>query len=156
METVITDLVTRYERGRLTRRQLIHGLSLLAATAAPASAAAAAAAQGPLLKSTRVDHLGVVVSNMTRSLDFYQKVMGLTVVGQDAANKIVRLGQQQTTLVSLREASPVGVDHYALAVEGFNEEGLTKRLAGQGISATRSTESGFHVKDPDGVNVQLV
>ena len=151
LETVISDLVGRFERGALSRRQLIQGLSLLAAAATPASALA----QDAGVKATSVNHLGIVVSNLQRSVDFYQKVLGLTVVSQEAANKIARMGLK-STLISLREAKPVGVDHYALSIEGFDRDVVTKRLMQSGVTPGQDTDSGFHVKDPDGVNVQLV
>jgi catechol 2,3-dioxygenase-like lactoylglutathione lyase family enzyme len=151
VETVINDMLGRFERGTLSRRQLIQGLSLLAAAATPA----AALAQDGGVKATSLNHLGIVVSNLQRSVDFYQKMLGLTVVSQEPASKIARLGQKGT-LISLREAAPVGVDHYALSIEGFDRDLVTKRLTQLGVAPQQDTDSGFHVKDPDGVNVQLV
>src|SRR5690349_7107353 len=98
-------MLGRFERGTLSRRQLIQGLSLLAATATPA----AALAQDVGVKATAVNHLGIVVSNLQRSVAFYQKMLGLNVVSEEPASKIARLGQK-ATLISLREAKPVGVD----------------------------------------------
>ncbi len=40
MDPVITDLLDRYESGRLSRRELVAGLSALAASAAVAPASA--------------------------------------------------------------------------------------------------------------------
>ena len=40
MKPIISDLVTRYETGRLSRRDLIQGLTMLVATAAASNAAA--------------------------------------------------------------------------------------------------------------------
>ena len=151
MNTVISDLVGRFERGTLSRRQLIQGLSLLVAAAAPGPAIA----QEKAVRATSLNHLGIVVSNLERSVDFYQKMLGLTVVSQEPANKIARLGQKGT-LISLREAKPVGVDHYALSIDGFDREAITRRLTELGATPQQDTESGFHVKDPDGVPVQLV
>jgi catechol 2,3-dioxygenase-like lactoylglutathione lyase family enzyme len=144
-------MLGRFERGALSRRQLIQGLSLLAAAATPA----AALAQDGGVKATAVNHLGIVVSNLPRSVAFYQKMLGLTVVSEEPASKIARLGQK-ATLISLREATPVGVDHYALSIDGFDRDVVTKRLTQLGITPQQDTDSGFHVKDPDGVNVQLV
>ena len=151
METVISEMLGRFERGTLSRRQLIRGLSLLAAATTPA----AALAQDGGVKATSLNHLGIVVSNLQRSVAFYQKMLGLSVVSEDAPAKIARLGQKGT-LISLRQAAPVGVDHYALSIEGFDRDLVTKRLTQLGVAPQQDTDSGFHVKDPDGVNVQLV
>src|SRR5688572_9748144 len=122
MDAIITDLVQRFERGGLTRRQLIQGLSALVAAG---TAAAPAAAQNSGLQAIEVDHTSVLVADLQRSADFYTKVFGLTPVSEDKANRILRLGTGgagvNSTLVSLRQQSPAGdIDHFALTVKGFN------------------------------------
>ena len=79
MDAIITDLVQRFERGRLTRRQLIQGLSALVAAG---TAAAPAAAQNSRLQAIEVDHTSVLVADLQRSADFYAKVFGLTPVSE--------------------------------------------------------------------------
>ena len=100
----ITELVTQFERGRLTRRQLIQGLGALVATGATSMAGVA---QSSGLKATGIDHTSVLVSDLQRSADFYQRIFGLTPVSEDKANRILRLGAGGTgvdaTLVSLRQ-----------------------------------------------------
>jgi len=67
----------------------------------------------------------------------------------------VRLGLKRT-LVSLRRASPKGVvDHFAIGVENFNRESVTKDLADRGVTPEQNVEAGFHVQDPDGFPVQI-
>jgi lactoylglutathione lyase len=150
METIIADLVNRFERGGLTRRQLIQGLSLLAA-----SGATAAQAQSGGMRATSIGHVSVQVSDLQRSIDFYTRNFGLSVTGEDKANQITRLGIK-STLVSLHHVPPTGiVDHFAINVENFNKERVTQELKQRGIEPRESLESGFHVKDPDGVNVQI-
>ena len=148
MEPVISDLVTRFERGALTRRELIGALALLAggATAAPAAT----------LKSASINHVSVLVTDMQRSIDFYGRVFGLTLVNEDKANKIARLGANGKILVSLRIEPPPGViDHFAIGVDGFNREAVTADLKGFGLTPTDNIQFGFHVKDPDGAVVQI-
>jgi len=51
---------------------------------------------------------------------------------------------------------PAGtVDHFALSIEGFNEDAVKRTLEQRGYTARQDDDSGFHVKDPDGANVQL-
>ena len=148
MEPVISDLVTRFERGALTRRELIGALALLAggATAAPAAT----------LKSASINHVSVLVTDMQRSIDFYGRVFGLTLVNEDKPNKIARLGANGKILVSLRIEPPPGViDHFAIGVDGFNREAVTADLKGFGLTPTDNIQFGFHVKDPDGAVVQI-
>jgi catechol 2,3-dioxygenase-like lactoylglutathione lyase family enzyme len=148
MEPVISDLVSRFERGALTRRELIGALALLAG--------GATAAQPATLKSATINHVSVLVTDMARSMEFYDRVFGLKVMSEDKANKIARLGTGGKILVSLRVEPPPGViDHFAIGVEGFNRDAVTADLKGFGLTPAENIEFGFHVKDPDGAVVQI-
>ena len=158
MDAIITDLVHRFERGGLTRRELIQGLSALVATT---TAAAPTAAQSNGLQAFEVDHTSVLVTDLQRSADFYGTVFGLTPVSEDKANRILRLGTGgigvNSTLVSLRQQSPSGdIDHFAPSVKGFNRDTVTQILKQHGLTPDNNIEFGFHVKDPDGAVVQIV
>ena len=144
----ISDLVTRFEGGRLSRRELIQALAMVAAAGTTASAAP--------LKAGSINHTSVLVSDMERSIDFYNRVFGLSVLNEDKANKISRLGAGGKVLVSLRVEPPAGlVDHFAIGVENFNREAVTRDLTEMGLTPRENLEFGFHVKDPDGANVQI-
>lgn len=157
MKAIVRDLMARFDSGRLTRRELLQGLSALAA----AAQAAPAVAQPSALKSARIDHTSVLVSDLQRSADFYRRVFGLVPVSEDKANRILRLGTGGTgvnaTLVSLRQESPAGsIDHFAIRVEGFSREAVTDILQQHGLMPQQNIEFGFHIKDPDGAVVQIV
>ena len=150
MEPVISDLLTSIERGALSRRELIGALALLAGAGAGAAASAAT------LKGASINHVSVLVTDMARSIDFYGRVFGLTLVNEDKANKIARLGAGGKILVSLRIEPPPGViDHFAIGVDGFNREAVTADLKGFGLTPADNIQFGFHVKDPDGAVVQI-
>jgi catechol 2,3-dioxygenase-like lactoylglutathione lyase family enzyme len=153
MESIIVDLVHRFERGALTRRQLIQGLATLVG-ASGASRVDAAQAGG--LHGTGIDHVSILVTDLQRSAAFYQRVFGLTFVSEDKPNQILRLGTKRT-LVSLRHEGTSGViDHFALSVENFNREAVTEQLKQHGLTPQQNVQFGFHVRDPDGVVVQVV
>jgi catechol-2,3-dioxygenase len=153
METVIADLVTDFERGALTRRQLIRGLAMLAAAGASSSVGLA---QSGSLQGTGIDHVSLLVSDLQHSAMFYQSLFGFSQVSEDKPNQILRLGTTRT-LVSLRHESQVGVvDHFAIKVENFNRDAVTERLKDHGLTPQTNVQFGFHVKDPDGVVVQIV
>ena len=150
MEHVISDLVTSFERGRLTRRELVQALAAVAMAGAGVPAAAVS------LKSGSINHTSVLVSDMARSIDFYNRVFGLSVVNEDKPNKISRLGVAGKVLVSLRVEPPPGlIDHFAVGVENFNRDAVTANLKEMGLTPRENLEFGFHVKDPDGANVQI-
>jgi len=77
-------------------------------------------------------------------------------VSEDKPNRILRLGLKRT-LVSLRRESQAGVvDHFAIGVENFNKEAVTQELKQRGLTPQENIQFGFHIKDPDGMVVQIV
>ena len=96
------------------------------------------------------------MTNLDRSIAFYRDIFGLDVLNRDDANKIVRMGRTRI-IVSLHEKPPTGiVDHYAIAIEGFNRDQVTAALAAHGLTAEQNLDYGFYVRDPEGVPVQIV
>jgi hypothetical protein len=83
-------------------------------------------------------------------------VFGMTSVSEDEPNQVFRLGIKQT-IASLRHEGPWGVvDHFAISVENFNRDTVTEHLNQQGLTPQPNVQFGFHIKDPDGVVVQIV
>jgi catechol 2,3-dioxygenase-like lactoylglutathione lyase family enzyme len=153
MEPIISDLVQRFERGKLSRRELIRGLSMLVATS---QALAAEPAADPGIVATGIDHVSILVSNLSRSVEFYRNLFGLSILSEDKDHGIVRLGRQHV-IISLRTEPPTGtVDHFGVKVEGFNKERATESLKKLGLTPAENWQYGFYLKDPDKVNVQLL
>ena len=149
MELIVSDLLNRFEKGALSRRGLIQGLAMLTA--------AGAQAQDTVIKPVKIDHISIQVTDLPRSIAFYQKIFGFTVVSEDKPNEIVRLGSAGKVLVSLHHKSPTGlVDHYAIGVEKFNKEAVTRELKERGATPEDNLDAGFHIKDPEGISVQIV
>lgn len=123
MESIISDLVTRFEKGSLSRRELVQGLAMLAA-----SGTAAAAQENVDFKDADIDHVSIHVADMQRSIDFYQKMFGFSVVSEDRPGGIVRLGNTKV-LVSLNRGGPAGlVDHFAIGIPRFRRESVARYL----------------------------
>ena len=150
METIISDLVSRFEKGSLSRRDLVSGLAMLAASGT------AAAAQTEIdFKTADIDHVSMQVADLQRSVAFYQKTFGFSVVSEDRPLGIVRLGNGRT-LVSFNRQSPVGiVDHFSIGVPGFTKEAATRYFAQRGLRTGDDPYHGLHVRDPDGNHVQV-
>lgn len=152
MENLVSDLVARYERGVLSRRQLVQGLTMLAA----AGGASSTAAQETPFVSTGIDHISIQVTDLARSIEFYQSVFGLSILNQDVPNEIVRMGRTRV-IVSLHHKEPTGiVDHFAIGIESFDREAVTRALNARGLEPETNLDYGFHVRDPEGVPVQIV
>jgi len=153
MQVLISKLLDRFERGKLTRRELAEGLAMLTAAY---STATVAQSQDAAIKVAKIDHVSIQVSDLPRSVAFYQKMFGLTVNSEDKPNEIVRRGMSKT-LVSLHHKSPTGMmDHFAIAVEKFDKDSMTRELKARGASPEENLDAGFHIKDPEGISVQVV
>jgi len=153
MEALISNLLNRFEKGGLSRRELVQGLAMLTAAS---GALSAAGVQEAGLKAARIDHVSIQVTDLPRSIASYQKMFGLSVLSEDKPNEIVRLGAGKV-LVSLHHKPPVGiVDHFAIGVENFNKEAVTRQLQQRGANPEENLDAGFHIKDPEGISVQIV
>jgi glyoxylase I family protein len=151
MEPIISDLVSRFEKGSLNRRELIGALTMLAAS----GTAATAAQQEIDFKTANIDHVSIQVADLQRSVEFYQKMFGFTVISEDKPLGIIRLGIDRS-LVSLNHQSPVRiVDHFAIGVPRFTKEAAARYVMQRGATPLDDPYAGLHVKDPDGINVQV-
>ena len=154
MERIISSLVSRFEKGALSRRELVQSLAMLAAGGV-ASGSAVAAPDDIDFKSANIDHVSIHVADLQRSVGFYQRMFGFSVVSRDDAQGIVRLGNSKV-LVSLNHGSPAGViDHFAIGVPRFNATADARYFTQRGAMPSQGDYAGFHIKDPDGVNVQI-
>jgi catechol 2,3-dioxygenase-like lactoylglutathione lyase family enzyme len=152
MQSIISHLLNRFEQGALTRRELAQGLTMLAA----AGSTAAIAQEAVDFKTADIDHVSIHVADLQRSADFYQKMFGFTVVSQDKPREIVRLGNKGV-MISLNHGGPAGlVDHYAIGIPNFNKDAVEAHFKARGATPLQGDYAGLHVKDPDGINVQVV
>jgi hypothetical protein len=60
MEAIVSSLVSRFEKGLLSRRELVRGLTMLAA----AGGTAASAQAGLDFKAATIDHVSIQVADM--------------------------------------------------------------------------------------------
>jgi catechol 2,3-dioxygenase-like lactoylglutathione lyase family enzyme len=151
VEHVISNLLRRYESGFLTRRELVQGLAMLTF----ASGSASAAPNG--FAATTINHVSIQVSDLKRSAEFYRRVFALPTRVAQRPDVAIRLGVGPSHL-TLRQDKQAGlVDHFCLGVDKFNRESVIRDLKQRGVSPEPDENgfSGFHVKDPDGFNVQL-
>lgn len=148
MENVISRLLETYEKGKLSRRELVQGLVLLAAGSGTVSAAG--------FQGSTINHVSLDVGDLERSTDFYQRTFDCPVHKRQGNNQIF-FG---TSFFVLRPAKPSGrVGHVAIGVENFNQESVTADLKARGVTPIDSGQvasgEGFHVVDPDGFTLQI-
>jgi hypothetical protein len=85
MHEAIAGLVTRYDAGALSRRELIAALAALAGFASKA----AAQTGGPAFKAEGINHLSYEVSHVARTRDFYVNVLGMRLDSRPRHSELV-------------------------------------------------------------------
>jgi len=177
METLISQLLKDFEGGRMSRRQLIQSLALAALAGSAASSAAAQTGNG--FKTMHLDHISYQVPDYRRARDFYAGLMGMSIV-DDNGKDYCQLqfgdadvaGARERAFLSVRTPqSQAGqpanpgprVDHIAFKIDSWDtnrvkaeleRRELQPRLQAGGSGDTPNYVS-FHVKDPDGFEVQI-
>ena len=175
MEVFVDHLLTEFEDGRMSRRQLIQTLALAATASAGTARASAQTAQG--FRTVRVDHVSCQVADYRRTRDFYASLMGMAVEGDNGKDycqlqfgDVHNAGARARTFLSVTSLRPQagqaarpGIDHLAFSIENWDSDrvrtelerrGLKPRLQPGGAGDTPNYVS-FHVTDPDGLGVQI-
>jgi catechol 2,3-dioxygenase-like lactoylglutathione lyase family enzyme len=152
MITKIEALLSSYERGSLSRRQLLCALAIMAAPAAGAAQSSSA-----LMKGRNLHHINVRVSNVARSEAFYRKLLGFgasrRVQGPDNHGFDLPGGG----LIILQKSEDAGrIDHFCVGVDGFDAGRMRAAVKSVGLGAVQGDAAdNFSVSDPDGVRVQI-
>src|SRR4029077_21252823 len=116
MEQIVTKLVSEFERGKLTRRQLIQNLTLAVTASSALSAGRAAAADGVVLPAIFINHVSYQVKDYAKTRDFYAGLFGMKVVEDDGKTQCRLLFGDNILAVrnaSARPGGQIGVDHIA-------------------------------------------
>ena len=147
MKHAISEMLETYERGRVSRRQLIESLVALAGTAY------APPAHGSTFQGVGINHIALRVTDVQRARDFYQRHFGLPVVRESQSNSFLGLGKNFLAL--FRNANP-GLDHHCIAIENFEADSVMEELYRQGLNPHRPSGSNrVYFPDPDGLVVQV-
>jgi catechol 2,3-dioxygenase-like lactoylglutathione lyase family enzyme len=157
MEHLIAKLLHDFEHGYMTRRQLIQSLAM-AATAASAAPPNAVATEGKGFKAVAVNHISYQVADYARTRDFYADLLGMRVLKDAGRQCNLAFGDQGTWLLprNAREGTtPPKVDHIAYTIENWDKDAVEAELRRRGLEPRPDTPNSFHVKDPDGFDVQI-
>ena len=124
-----------------------------------------------MLKPTALDHVGLKVTDLDRTLDFY-RLLGLEVLrtsGPSAdglRSAVLRVGTQELNVFARPDFArddrdeTVGMDHFALNMDAASIAAVVAGLRHAGLEITRGPVerrdgSSVFVQDPDGVRVEL-
>jgi len=167
MSAVIEQLVQRYDGGGMTRRELVLALSTLL-LARPAAAGSAQPAASPIPVTT-LNHVTLTVGDLQRSVEFYQRVLGLPLVTTQGTEAdwsaptvpVLGIGDGPQFIALSRGGTP-SINHYCLGMAGFDAGEIVSRLADHGVEARvrRRADSDppseeVTFRDPDGIVVQI-
>jgi catechol 2,3-dioxygenase-like lactoylglutathione lyase family enzyme len=156
VEHIISNLLRDYEEGRINRRQLVKSLAIAAAAAVGVGPAPAAESTG--FKAVTVNHISYQVADYTKTRDFYADLLGMGVKGDTGRQCNMTFGDSFLLPRNARAGSnrPVPlVDHIAYTIENWDKDKVEAELKRRGLNPTPDTENSFHVKDPDGFNLQI-
>jgi catechol 2,3-dioxygenase-like lactoylglutathione lyase family enzyme len=142
--------------GEMTRRQLIKSLSVVAAVAADATVGSAANGKG--FKAVAVNHISYQVNDYARTRDFYADLLGMKVMGDTGKQFELVLGDSNTFVIprnAPQGSTPPRIDHIAYTIETWDKNAVKAELERRGLNPQEDTENSFHVKDPNGFDLQI-
>jgi len=152
MEQIIAKLLRDFEDGKMNRRQLIQSL----AVAASAAAVPAASAEGKGFQAVTVNHISYQVKDYSKTRDFYADLLGMKVSHDDGKQCYLAFGDSFLLPRNGREgATTPRVDHIAYTIDHWDKNAVQAELERRGLKPTPDTEDSFHVRDPDGFNLQI-
>jgi catechol 2,3-dioxygenase-like lactoylglutathione lyase family enzyme len=160
MEHIMAKLLQDFEQGKMTRRQLIQSLTL-AATAAAAIATPAAGADSTVAQAVYINHVSYQVADYVKTRDFYAGLFGMKVSRDDG--KQCRLSVGDSLIIarnaSSRPSDTTRVDHIAYTIANWDTDKKVRDAVGAELKRrgleVRETAGSFHIKDPDGFDVQM-
>jgi catechol 2,3-dioxygenase-like lactoylglutathione lyase family enzyme len=157
MEQIVAGLVEAFEHGRMTRRQLIQSLTATAAAAYAAGSSPISAAGAPM-KVVAVNHISYQVADYAKTRDFYAGLLGMRASDDNGRQVRLSFGDQGTCLLARTARVPSTaprIDHIAYTIEHWDRDAVKAELERRGLTPRPDSDLSFHVKDPDGFDVQI-
>lgn len=148
MIETIEAMLTNFESGKWTRRQLALSLATLVAGAQTAP-------KEKGLRAVSINHVTVKVPDLHRTSKFYQEFFGMPLKQQSASTHILGVGNSFFG-IEQGDSGTARVDHYDFGIAAFNADEARAKLTKLNLKfeAGNSKES-FKFFDPDGFQVQL-
>lgn len=146
-------LLTEYETGQLSRRELLSALTALPLVAAKSQAAAPAVGA-----AQQVNHVTLFVSDVEKSVDFYQRLFGMPVLTLQGRGVNLRVGSSFLGIYPADDEHPPGIHHVCLGLDDFDADVVLKRLESAGVKGQiyrRGETKELYFNDPDGLRLQL-
>lgn len=138
-------------------RTLITRRRALATLAAGATLARTAFAAEAPFKFGALDHLALAVNDTEKSVHFYTRIFGNTVLREKANPRhYVKLGPNYVAMAPPGQGqASQEVNHFCPGIVNFDLAGTKRALDQMGVQYREATGVGLFVPDPDGTLVQL-
>ena len=153
MNSDVATMVDQFVAGRLTRRQLVWGLTtLVAAAAAGRSDRAHAQQPSSTFQALGLNHLALRVTDLDRSQAFYERQLGMRRIPSSVVSP--RLMACGPHVLNLFPASAPQMDHVCFTVPDYDANVAAARLRAVGIVPDVEDDR-VHFLDPDGYKLQV-
>jgi catechol 2,3-dioxygenase-like lactoylglutathione lyase family enzyme len=154
-------LVGLYDRGSLSRRQLLQGLFALSVgphlAGPPAGSLGEPRQTGPRFHTRTLNHVTLYASSVARSKTFYQRLTGLPIQAEDKDSCEFRLEGGFLGIYAPDPGQQPGFNHLCFGIDGYDPLAAFTALKTAMPEANPALENQdqVYVQDPDGVRVQL-
>jgi catechol 2,3-dioxygenase-like lactoylglutathione lyase family enzyme len=117
-----------------------------------------------MLRLKALDHVGILVADLDRSLRFYVDGLGMELMRRREGAAVVKIGDQEINMFANpglpAGSEPQRIDHFCLTVDYADADALIAALHEAGIAIARGPiarrdGTAFFLRDPDGVQVEL-
>jgi catechol 2,3-dioxygenase-like lactoylglutathione lyase family enzyme len=152
MKSDVVSMVDQFVAGRLTRRELVWGLTTLVAAAAGSTEGVQAQRRPSTFQALGLNHLALRVTDLDRSQAFYERHLGMTRIPSGAASP--RLMACGPHVLNLFSATAPQMDHVCFTVPDYDAKAAADRLRAQNI-VPEVEDDRVHFFDPDGYKLQV-
>jgi catechol 2,3-dioxygenase-like lactoylglutathione lyase family enzyme len=147
MHLIIDKLISDFEGGGLSRRELVLSLAALVSSAQSAPGESG-------MRALSLNHVTVRVPDVQRTSRFYQELFGMPLKQHSEKTHILGVGKSFFG-IEQKDGGPA-LDHYDFGIAGFNADQAAAKLKARNLTLEPGgTKESFKFRDPDGFLVQL-
>jgi catechol 2,3-dioxygenase-like lactoylglutathione lyase family enzyme len=152
MPTDFELLIDHYDSGRLSRRELLGALAMLALPVTAESAVPKVAV------AKQINHATLYVRDVEQSREFYQRLFGMPVLTAQSPGFNLRIGSGFIGVYPSDPGESPRIDHVCFGVDHFDADATQRKLTAEGVNATirvRGDTKELYFTDPNGLRMQL-
>ena len=163
MTRIIEALLNDYERGTVSRREVVKALALGIVPAGLSSRRGASRQrhespkQDGVLRGININHVNLQNSDLDRSVDFYRELFSLPPKREVPGRPYALDLADGLSFLSVPQREPSGdIDHFCVGVEDFEPNRVATAIREAGLDRDlRVGSDNVSVRDPEGIRVQI-